>query len=57
VPIAGTGAGKDFYAVLGIPKDADEAAVKKAYRFGPCAVFAVCHANKAAYAPRLRLLM
>ena len=56
-PIAGTGAGKDFYAVLGIPKDADEAAVKKAYRFGPCAKLAVCHAYRAAsYAPHPRLL-
>ena len=25
-------ASKDFYQVLGVPKDADQAAVKKAYR-------------------------
>ena len=29
---AGTGMGKDYYGILGVPKDADETAVKKAYR-------------------------
>ena len=48
VHFAGTGAGKDFYAVLGVPKDADEAAVKKAYRCGLCAVCAHGHADEVA---------